>query len=63
MDFIQTEAVEDQPLLVFSDEEDEEKITDELDDFINSSFQSDGDVSFYRQLDHLNVNDYPKLQG
>ena len=60
MDFIQTEDVEDQPLLLFSDEEDEENITDELDDFIDNSLQSDGDVSFYRQLDNSNVNDYPK---
>ena len=49
MDFIEAEAVEsntEQPL-VFSDEE-EEKITDELDDFIDKSEQPEYDVSFYR---------------
>ena len=63
MDFIETEAVEsntEQPL-VFSDEE-EEKITDELDnDFIDKSEQPEYDVSFYRQLDPLNIDHYPKV--
>ena len=49
--------------LVFSDDEEEEKITDELDDFIDNSCQPDDDVNFYRQLDPVNVNDYPKFPG
>ena len=38
MEFISTEAEEDESP-VFSDEEDDEKITDELDDFIDGSTQ------------------------
>ena len=53
--------MEDVPL-VFSDDE-EEKITDELDDFIGNGPQPDEDISFYRQLDHANLDDYPKFHG
>ena len=65
MEFIETEIAEDnnQYLLIFSNDDDEEKIRDELDDFVDNSFQPDGDVRFYRQLDPLNVNDYPKFPG
>ena len=45
MDIISNEAVEDGPLVFSVDEE--EKITDELDDFIDNSSQPDEDVSFY----------------
>ena len=62
MEFISNEAVEDGPL-VFSDNEEEEKITDEQDNFIDNGPQSDEDVSFYRQLDHANLDDYPKFHG
>ena len=63
MEFSETEAAEDnnQQPWVSSDDEEEHKITDELDDFIDNSCQPDEDVSFYRQLDPLNVNDYPKF--
>ena len=57
MGFIETEKVEDnnrQPL-VFPDFE-EEKITDELDDFIDNSEQPGEVVSSYRQLDPLNID-------
>ena len=41
--------------LVFPDVE-EEKITDELDDFIDNSEQPGEVVSSYRQLDPLNID-------
>ena len=50
--------MEDGPL-VFSDDE-EEKITD---GFIDNGPQPDEDVSFYRQLDPTNLDDYPKFHG
>ena len=45
--------------MVFSDDE-EEKITD---GFIDNGPQPDEDVSFYRQLDPINLDDYPKFHG
>ena len=62
MEFIETEAVEsnNQQPLVFSDDE-EEKITDGLNDFIDNSERPGEDVSFYRQLDPLNIDHYPKF--
>ena len=60
MEFISAEAEEDGPL-VFSDDEEDEKITDELDDFIDDSTQLQEDVSFYRQLDPSNIENYPKF--
>ena len=62
MELIETDTVEgnNQQLLVFSDDE-EEKITDELDDFSDNSKQPGEDVSFYKQLDPLNIDHYPKL--
>ena len=53
--------MEDGPL-VFSEDE-EEKITDELDNFNGNGPQPDEDISFYRQLDHANLDDYPKFHG
>ena len=61
MEFISKLAVEDR-LLVFSDDE-EEKITNELDDFIDNGPHPDEDVSFYRQLDPTNLQNYPKFHG
>ena len=61
MECISNEAAEDGPL-VFSDNEDE-KIIDELDDFIDNVPQPEKDVSFYRQLDPVNLDDYPKFRG
>ena len=46
--------------MVFSDAEEDEIITDELNDFIDNSDQPWEDVSCYRQLDILNFN-YPKF--
>ena len=54
MEFVSVEAKEDGPL-VFSDDEENEKITDELDDSIDDSTQPQEDVSFYRQLDPNNI--------
>ena len=62
MEFISNEAVEDGPL-AFSDNEEEEKTTDELDNFIDNGPQSKEDVSFYRQPDRANLDDYPKFNG
>ena len=62
MDFILNEATED-GYLVFSDNEEEEKITDELDDFIDNRPQPDENISFYRQLDPENNNNYPKFNS
>ena len=61
MEFTSNEAVEDGPL-AFPDNE-EEKITDELDGFIDNGPQPDEDVSFYRQLDPTSLDDYPKFHG
>ena len=62
MDFILNEATED-GYLFFSDDEEEEKITDELDDFIDNRPQPDENISFYRQLDPENINNYPKFNS
>ena len=62
MDFVLNEATEDRPL-VLSDYEEEEKITDELDDFIDNGPQPEEDISFYRQLDPENIDNYPKYNS
>ena len=61
MDFIQFEANEEnnQPLL-FSDDEDE-NIPDKMDNFIDDTDQQGKGVSFCRQLDLENIEDYPKF--
>ena len=53
----------DERPLVFSGDEEEEKTTDELDDFIDNGPQPEEDVSFYRELDSENINDYSRLNG
>ena len=57
MEFIETETGKDnnQQPLIFPDDE-EEKITDQLDDFIDNSEQPGEVVSFYRQPDPLNID-------
>ena len=62
MEFVLAEAEEDEPF-VFSDDEEDEKITDELDNFIDDSTQLQEDVSFYRQLDPNDIENYPKFYG
>ena len=62
MELISAEAEED-GLLVFSDDEEDEKITDELDGFIDDSTQPQEDVSFYRQVDPNNIENYPIFHG
>ena len=47
MESLSAEAKEDGPL-VFSDDDEDEKITDELDKFIDDSTQPQENVSFYR---------------
>ena len=46
----------------FSDDE-SEKITDELDNFNNGDPIDKEDVSFYRERNLLNNNNYPKFNG
>ena len=62
MDFISNKAMEDRPL-VFSDDEEEKKMTDELDNFLDNGSQPEEDVNFYRQLDPANIDDYSKFNG
>ena len=45
-----------------SDEETEQETAD-LDSFINDEPLDEGDVSFYRERNPLNINDYPKFNG
>ena len=61
MDFIEFKANEEnnQPL-DFSDNEDE-NIPNKMDNFIDDTDQQVEGVSFYRQLDPENFEDYPKL--
>ena len=46
--------------MIFSDNK-EQKITDKVYDFIDNSEQPGEAVSFYRQLDPLNTDHYPKF--
>ena len=62
MDSILNEAMDDGPL-VFSDDEEEEKTRDELDDFIDNGPQPEENVSFYRQLNPENIEDYSRFNG
>ena len=62
MEFISADAEEDRPL-ASSDDQKYEKTTDELDDFIDDSTQPQEDVSFYKQLDPNNIENYPKFHG
>ena len=62
MEFLSLEAEEDGVLLQFSDDE-SEKITDELDNFINDEPRDKEDVSFYRERNSLNIGDYAKFNG
>ena len=62
MDFISNKAMEDRPL-VFSDDEEVKKMTNEIDDFLDNGSQPEEDVNFYRQLDPANIDDYSKFNG
>ena len=62
MEFLSLEAEEDGVLLQFSDDE-SEKITDELDNFINDEPRDKEEVSFYRERNSLNIDDYAKFNG
>lgn len=59
-EFLSTEAEDDCPMLEFADD-DEEKITDELDNVIDDTLVFEEDVSFYREMDPSNVNNYPRF--
>ena len=62
MEFIQLVATEEsqqnEPQNV---SDDDEKINDEMDDFIDDSEQPSEGVSLYRKLDPENINDYYKF--
>ena len=62
IEFLLLEAEKDGFLLQFSEDE-SEKITDELDNFINGDLVEKEDVSFYRERNPLNFNNYPKFNG
>ena len=62
MGFTEFEANEENPPLVFSDDEDQ--ITnDEIDDFIDDTDKQREGISFYRQLDPENIKHYPKFRN
>ena len=63
MEFLSTEAEDDCPLLQFSDEDEDEKIIDELDDFIDDAPIEQERIDFYRERDPSNINDYPRFNG
>ena len=62
MEFLSLEAEKDGVLLQFSDGESEE-ITDKLDNFINDEPIDNEDVSFYRERNPLDIDDYLKFNG
>ena len=49
-------------MLQFSDE-DEEEVSDKLSHFIDDSYIPEEGVSFYRERDPQNLDDYPKFHG
>ena len=62
MEFLSLEAEEDGVLFKFSDDESEKK-TEELDNFIKDEPLDKEDVSFYRERNFLNINNYPKFNS
>ena len=64
MEFLSLEAEVEGPLLQFSDDE-LEKITDEVDDFIgdDSTKVDQESRSFYSERNPTNVQDYPRFNG
>ena len=62
MEFLSLEAEKDGVLLQFSDDE-SEKLTDRLDNFINDEPIDKEDVSFYRERNPLDIDDYLKFNG
>ena len=62
MEFFSLEAEEDGFHLQFSDNKIENTEID-VTNFINDDPIEEEDVSFYRQLNPLDINDYPKFNG
>ena len=62
MAFLSLEAEEEGGTLLLNFTDDE-KGTDELDDNFIDNRPVEEDVSFYRELDPFNVNDYPRFAG
>ena len=60
MDFILDKAKDDSQALQFSDEE---EIENDADDFINNEEISEEGVSFYRERDTLDLNNYYKFNN
>ena len=61
MEFILDEAEDDGSTLQFSDED--EEMPSDMSNFIDDSNIPEESISFYRERDPLNVNDYPKFHG
>ena len=62
MEFLSLEAEKDGFQLPFSDDK-TENTTNEIGDFINDDPIEEEDVSFYRERDPLNLDDYPKFNS
>ena len=60
MEFIDPQAIEESQPLTFSDDDEEIK-SDEMEDFIDDTEQTEENVSFYRQLDPQNLDHYYKF--
>ena len=63
MEFLSSEAEDDCAILQFSDEDESKKTTDEVDDFIDDVPIEEESISFYRERNPLDVNDYPRFNG
>ena len=63
MEFLSSEAEDDCAILQFSDEDESKKTTEELDDFIDGTPIEEESISFYRERNPLDVNDYPRFNG
>ena len=63
MEFLSSEAEDDCAILQFSDEDESKKTTDEVDDFIHDVPIEEESISFYRERNPLDVNDYPRFNG
>lgn len=63
MEFLSSEAEDDCAILQFSDEDESKKTTDEVDDFIDDVPIEEESISFYRERNPFDVNDYPRFNG
>ena len=63
MEFLSLEAEDDCAILQFLDENKSKKTTDELDDFHDDAPIEEESISFYRERNTFDVNDYPRFNG